>query len=58
MSEDKELTQHNKILQQNYREVRKKIDETCMRIGREPSEVTLIAVSKTKPLSDDKLCLT
>ena len=52
MSEDKELAQHNKTLQQNYREVRAKIDETCKRIGREPSEVTLIAVSKTKPLSD------
>ena len=41
-----------KELQKNYREVRAKIDETCERCGRDPKDVTLIAVSKTKPLSD------
>ena len=35
-----------------YNEVRAKIDETCERCGRDPKEVTLIAVSKTKPLED------
>ena len=39
-------------IQDNYREVRKKINETCEKVGRKPEEVTLIAVSKTKPLSD------
>ncbi len=39
-------------LQNNYRAVREKIDETCRKAGRDPGEVTLIAVSKTKPLSD------
>lgn len=37
-------------IQENYKKVRDTIDETCKRIGRDPSEVTLIAVSKTKPL--------
>ena len=35
-----------------YKEVRAKIDETCVKCGRDPKEVTLIAVSKTKPLED------
>ena len=35
-----------------YNEVRAKIDETCVKCGRDPKEVTLIAVSKTKPLED------
>lgn len=35
-----------------YNEVRAKIDETCERCGRDPKEVTLVAVSKTKPLED------
>ncbi|MCR5215240.1 MAG: YggS family pyridoxal phosphate-dependent enzyme [Eubacterium sp.] len=39
-------------LQKNYREVKNNIEETCKNIGRDPKEVTLIAVSKTKPLSD------
>lgn len=42
----------SETIQDRYREVRSKIDETCERIGRDPKEVTLIAVSKTKPLSD------
>ncbi len=39
-------------IQERYREVRAKVDEACKRVGRDPSEVTLIAVSKTKPLND------
>ncbi|MCR5633505.1 MAG: YggS family pyridoxal phosphate-dependent enzyme [Eubacterium sp.] len=39
-------------IQDNYKEVRRKIDEKCKEIGRKPEDVTLIAVSKTKPLSD------
>ena len=35
-----------------YNEVRAKSDETCVKCGRDPKEVTLIAVSKTKPLED------
>ena len=40
------------VIQDNYRAVREKINETCKKVGRKPEEVTLIAVSKTKPLSD------
>lgn len=40
------------MLKENYEEVRRKIDEACKRTGRDPADVTLIAVSKTKPLSD------
>ena len=38
------------MIKENYREVEQKISEACMRSGRERSEVTLIAVSKTKPV--------
>jgi len=40
------------VIQDNYRAVKEKINEACKRVGRKPEEVTLIAVSKTKPLSD------
>lgn len=36
---------------ENLRTVEKVIDDTCEKAGRERSEVTLIAVSKTKPIS-------
>ncbi|MDO5539852.1 MAG: YggS family pyridoxal phosphate-dependent enzyme [Eubacteriales bacterium] len=36
---------------ENYRMVRQKIDEACLRSGRNKDDVTLIAVSKTKPVS-------
>ena len=42
----------SEVIQDNYRAVREKINEACKRVGRKPEEVTLIAVSKTKPLSD------
>lgn len=40
------------MLQENYESVDKKITEACRRAGRNRDAVTLIAVSKTKPLSD------
>ena len=36
----------------NYRSIRKQVDETALKCGRQPEEITLIAVSKTKPLED------
>lgn len=39
------------MITENYRNIRKKVDEACRRAGRDPQEVTLIAVSKTKPVS-------
>lgn len=38
------------MVAKNYREVEKKVCEACKRAGRDRSEVTLIAVSKTKPV--------
>lgn len=38
------------MISDNIREVQKNIDAACERAGREPGDVTLIAVSKTKPL--------
>ena len=40
------------MLIDNYNNIRQQIDEVCKNCGRDPEEVTLIAVSKTKPLSD------
>ncbi len=40
------------MLKDNIAVVRKNIELACERSGRNPEEVTLIAVSKTKPLSD------
>ena len=39
-------------LQTNLAEVEKRVAEACKRAGRDRSEVTLIAVSKTKPVED------
>lgn len=36
---------------ENYQEVEQKVLEACQKSGRDRSEVTLIAVSKTKPVS-------
>ena len=38
------------MLKDNYEAVEKKVSEACARAGRDRSEVTLIAVSKTKPV--------
>lgn len=40
------------MLKENYEKVQENIKAACAREGRNPDEVTLIAVSKTKPLSD------
>lgn len=39
------------MVQQQLEEVRRRIIQSCERVGRDPSEVKLIAVSKTKPIS-------
>ena len=36
---------------ENLKTIRERVDAACERAGRKPEEVTLIAVSKTKPLS-------
>ena len=38
------------MIKEQISEVRKNIEEACKRAGRDPKEVTLIAVSKTKPV--------
>lgn len=40
------------MLKENYEAVKKNVEEACKRAGRNPEEVTIIAVSKTKPLSN------
>lgn len=40
------------MIQENLAEVEKRIEKACKRAGRDRSEVTLIAVSKTKPVED------
>ena len=42
------------MLKENYDAVEERVKQACERSGRDRSEVTLIAVSKTKPLSDLK----
>lgn len=40
------------FLEESYQAVRRRISQACERAGREPREVTLVAVSKTHPASD------
>ncbi len=40
------------MVEERYHEIQKRVAEACARAGRNPEEVTLIAVSKTKPVSD------
>ncbi|MBR0382275.1 MAG: YggS family pyridoxal phosphate-dependent enzyme [Eubacterium sp.] len=40
------------MLETNLKKVRERIEAACRRAGRDPEEVTLLAVSKRKPLSD------
>lgn len=40
------------MIEENYRKVEEKVRAAAVRSGRQPEDVTLIAVSKTKPLSD------
>lgn len=42
------------MIEENLIQVKKRIADACRRCGRHPDEVTLIAVSKTKPLEDLK----
>lgn len=37
---------------ENYTYIKKQLEETAVQCGRDPNDITLIAVSKTKPLSD------
>ena len=39
------------MVQKNLEEVRQRIEAACRRVQRDPKEVTLVAVSKTKPIS-------
>lgn len=39
------------MIQENIKHVEEKIDAACKKSGRDPEDVTLIAVSKTKPVS-------
>lgn len=50
MIQEDRLQEH--MIQENIKEVQKNIIAACERVNRDPSEVTLIAVSKTKPVSD------
>ena len=36
----------------NYKDIKNQVMQTAIRAGRNPEDITLIAVSKTKPLSD------
>ncbi len=38
-------------IEMNYNEVKARMEAACARAGRDPKEVTLISVSKTKPVS-------
>ena len=38
------------MIAENYEQVKENIAQACKKVGRNPEEVTLIAVSKTKPL--------
>ena len=40
------------MLKDNLKKVQTNIKSACERVGRKPEEVTLVAVSKMKPLSD------
>ena len=40
------------MIAERYREVQEKVMQACQRSHRNPEDVTLIAVSKTKPLED------
>ena len=40
------------MIKDNILQVESRISEACKRSGRDRKEVTLIAVSKTKPVSD------
>ena len=39
-------------LAENIKEVNRRIEEACIRCGRNPAEITLVGASKTKPAAD------
>lgn len=39
------------MVKEQLRDVQERVNRACLRAGRDPREVTLIAVSKTKPAS-------
>ena len=43
------------MIKENLISVENKIQEACLRAGRKREDVTLIAVSKTKPIEDLKV---
>ncbi|MEE0954982.1 MAG: YggS family pyridoxal phosphate-dependent enzyme [Eubacterium sp.] len=45
------------VIIENLKECRKNIEEACARTGRNPDGVTLLAVSKTKPVRDIKAAM-
>ncbi|MDE5590135.1 MAG: hypothetical protein K2J60_13530, partial [Acetatifactor sp.] len=47
---EKEIGDDCRMIRENIAETEEKIAEACKRAGRDRSEVTLIAVSKTKPV--------
>ena len=38
------------MVARQYDEIKRRVEAACLRVGRKPEEVTLIAVSKTKPV--------
>lgn len=40
------------MVKENYLQIKEQVEKTANLCGRDPKEITLIAVSKTKPLSD------
>ena len=40
------------MVTENYRYIKQQVEETAIKCGRSPDDITLIAVSKTKPLED------
>lgn len=40
------------MVTENYKQIKQQIIDTALKCGRNPEDITLIAVSKTKPLSD------
>lgn len=46
------------MLTENYNEVKQQVIDTALQCGRKPEDITLIAVSKTKPLDDIETLIT
>lgn len=44
-------------IEQNLKDVRSRVEKACERVGRDPAEVQVLAVSKTKPVEDLKAAM-